>query len=67
MPENNAGTRFNFQITQAFFLRAGKIRHLLLGEFNILNILAALLFYAAVDLRGGQTIILTVITIEFNG
>lgn len=41
MPENNAGTRFNFEVPQTFFLRAGKIRDLLLGEFNILNILTA--------------------------
>ncbi len=41
MPENNAGARFNFQIPQTRFLRAGKIRHLLLGKFNILNVLAA--------------------------
>ena len=41
MAEDHAGARFNFEIPQALFLRAGKIRHLLLGKFNILNILAA--------------------------
>ena len=41
MSEDHPGTRFNFQVPQTFFLRAGKICHLLLGKFNILNILAA--------------------------
>lgn len=39
MAEDHPGAGFNFQVAQTVFLRPGKIKDLLLGEFNIANIL----------------------------
>jgi hypothetical protein len=48
-------------------LLTGKIKDLLLREFDIVNILAAELAHAAVYFRFAQAIILTIVVIEFDG
>ncbi|MNO09051.1 hypothetical protein D3C81_2320150 [compost metagenome] len=65
MAENNAGARFDLKIAQTLFLCTGKIKHLLLGEFDIVNILAAEFFHAAINFGVRQAIIPTVVVIEF--
>gem|GEM_PF-6238919 len=41
MAEDHPGAGLNFQVKQTCFLRASKIKDLLLGEFDIVNILTA--------------------------
>lgn len=67
MAENHPRPRFHLQIQQTRLLLAGEIKNLLLGKFNVCNILAAQLTYTAVYFSVAEAIILTVVIVEPDG